>query len=318
MTRTPWYQHKERGSAWGLAFCLWLYRLAGRGVLSLVVYPVILYFFITGGQARRASKAFLRRVYQQGSPALTSYPGNWASFKHFLSFAQAILDKIDVWMGNIRIEQVSYEGYNRFERLLAQKQGAVFIGSHLGNLEVCRALGQSQYPVRINVLVFTAHAPFFNQLLKSLNQDVELNLIQVTQLGPDIAIMLKERVEQGEFVVIMGDRTPVDNPGRTCNVPFLGEPAAFSQGPVILASLLECPVLQLFCMRDGEGFRIIFEDFAEPKLALVRKERQQQLVFWCGRYAQRLAEVAKLYPMQWFNFFDFWQLSPQDKGQSGK
>ena len=49
------------------------------------------------------------------------------------------------------------------------------------------------------------------------------------------------------------------------------------------------------------------EIFADP-LLLPRGERQQALQQTVDRYAQRLEHYALLSPLDWFNFFDFWQL----------
>ena len=164
-------------------------------------------------------------------------------------------------------------------------------------------------------MVFTHHAVEFNKLLKSINPDVGINLIQVTDLGPDMAIMLKDKVEQGEIVVIVGDRTSTTTAGRVVEADFLGKPAPFSQGPFILAALLDCPVFHLFCLKDKLAggkrvYRVVFEKYAD-KLALPRKTRQQTLQKIVSDYAQRLSYYAAAYPYQWFNFYDFWQNDEQ-------
>lgn len=303
-----WASIRERGNQFGIKFLVFCYTYGGRWLAVILLYPIILYFFITGKAERKSSMDFLQTVYQfDDKCALTHPPTLWDSYKHFLSFGFAALDKVDSWLGKISSDGISYQHYEQFEQLQQSKLGAVFIGSHLGNLEVCRALSTQKYPVRINVLVFTQHAESFNRMLKELNQEVDLNIIQVNQLGPDIAIMLKDRIENGEYVVIVGDRTPINNPDRTSKCQFLGKTAHFSQGPLILAHLLDCPVYLLFCVKVKSHFRVIFEPFCTPKVALKRKTRQQQLSELNQKYADRLAYHAIRYPLQWFNFFDFWQ-----------
>lgn len=303
-----WSNISERGNLFGIRILLFCYKLSGRWFAWLILGPVILYFFITGREARRASGQFLYRVWQAHPDGpIKQKPGIWHSFTHFLSFGCAALDKVDSWLGKISSQQLSYTNYALFAKLRKNQQGAVFIGSHLGNLEVCRALSSQKYPVRINVLVFTQHAQAFNTMLKQLNVQVGVNLIQVNELGPDVAIMLKQRIDDGEYLVIVGDRTPIANPGRVANCQFLQHGAPFSQGPLILASLLECPVYLLFCLRQRSGFHIILESFCESKLVLKRNVRQQRLNELCQIYADRLAYYAVRYPLQWFNFYDFWQ-----------
>jgi predicted LPLAT superfamily acyltransferase len=88
-------------------------------------------------------------------------------------------------------------------------------------------------------------------------------------------------------------------------VPFLGAPAPFSQGPYILAALLRCPVLLLFCTRAGDGYRVALEPFA-PRIELPARRKQPALEEWTRAYAARLQEHCLGDPLQWYNFFDFW------------
>ena len=111
--------------------------------------------------------------------------------------------------------------------------------------------------------------------------------------------------------MISGDRTPVAGSGRTSRVPFFGAPAPFPQGPWILASLLDCPVHLLFCLKDGDRWHLTLEPFAE-RIALARATRAADLAALCSRYAARLEAYARRDPYQWFNFYDFW------KGEEGR
>jgi predicted LPLAT superfamily acyltransferase len=142
-------------------------------------------------------------------------------------------------------------------------------------------------------------------MLEKVNSRVNNKVIQVNQMGPDTAIMLKEKVDRGELIVILGDRTPINSKGRVNYVNFLGEKAPFSQGPFILASLLECPVYLLFCLKKGQRYRVYFEHFAD-RIKLNRKSRQQALQQVIQKFAERLEYYCLQEPFQWFNFFDFW------------
>jgi predicted LPLAT superfamily acyltransferase len=91
---------------------------------------------------------------------------------------------------------------------------------------------------------------------------------------------------------------------------FLGHPAPFPQGPFVLAHLLECPVYLFFCLKEGERYRVHLEHFAE-RVILPRRERQSALAGYAQRYARRLEAYCQRAPLQWFNFFDFWQETSQ-------
>lgn len=309
-----WAGARERGVYAGLWFMLQVYRLMGRLGFAFFLLPVIGYFFAFGRTARMASRQFLERVWSrpEGRRVLGHEPTLLDSLRHYMSFGSAILDKVAAWTGSIRLEDICYDNRESFARLEQSGQGGVLIGSHLGNIEICRALGSLRRGLKINVLVHTSHAASFNRLLSRANADAGLKMIQTTDFGVHTAIALRERVARGELIVIVGDRTPASNFARTVRVPFMGVDAAFPEGPFILAALLDCPVLLVFCMRKGRKFEMIFEEFAAERLSLPRKARREHLRAIAVRYAERLEHHALRYPYQWFNFFDFWAPTPPD------
>lgn len=138
-----------------------------------------------------------------------------------------------------------------------------------------------------------------------------INLVPVTDIGPETAMLLKEKLERNEWVAIVGDRIAVTpqrgGEWRVCWSEFMGQPAPFPQGPFILASILRCPVQLIFALRQQGKLHIHCEPFADP-LTLPRAERQAALQHAIDRYAQRLEHYALQSPLDWFNFFDFWQL----------
>lgn len=305
---THWARIEERGVYAGLGAMLWIYRVFGRFGFLLLLYPVIGYFFVFGGEARRASRVFLSRVYGHptGAKSFGSVPGWRQSFRHFLAFGDAILDKLAAWSGEIGDRDISYHNREIFDALRESNQGGLLIASHLGNMEVCRALGELSLGLKLNVLVHTRHAAKFNRLLQRVSPESSISLIQTTEVDPGTAIMLQDRISEGEFVIIVGDRTPVTGAGRTSWTPFFGEPAPFPQGPYILASLLKCPVLLIFCLKRTDGYHIIFEPFAD-EIRVPRRDRVAALENWTARYAKRLEHYCATDPHQWFNFFDFWR-----------
>ncbi len=300
-----WSKHRERGALWGLRFLIAAYRIGGRPLFRAFLYPVMLYFFLFGTAARRASRDFLRRAYQSGSPQLPTPPTWRHSFRHFVSFADASLDKFGAWLGKVPAQRIEFADPRAWADLTANRRGSLLISGHLGTLEVPRAHAERRNAGVVTALVFTEHAQRFNALWRDVAPEAAVNLIEVGDIGPDTAVDLRARIDRGELLVIVGDRTPVHSTGRTARVPFMGAEAEFSLGPYILAHLFECPVYLLFCVYDGERYHEILEPFAE-RITWTRATRERALQDCARRYAQRLQHHALQTPFQWFNFFDFW------------
>ena len=311
--RTHWSRTPERGSLLGMQIMLASYRLLGRRGFSLLLYPVIGYFWLTGRAQREASRAYLARLETFANAQGVVLPAEpRSSFRHFLRFGEAALDKLAGWRGDITEQEVELVGAEHYQAAINSGKGVLLLGSHLGDLELCRALGSRKQGLRINALVFTRHAARFNALLKQINPDSHLNLIQVQELGADTAILLKEKLERGEWVVIVGDRTSVTREKRVIWADFLGAPAPFPLGPFVLSSVLGCPVYLMFGLKEQGRFRVHFEPFADGQ-PLPRQGRQQILASRVQAYADRLQHHCLRAPLDWFNFFDFWQLTDEQE-----
>lgn len=300
-----WSRLSERGAVIGMQLLFAAYRRFGRGAFTVLLYPVIGYFLITATEARRASRSYLarmrKRLRELGRPA----PRRLSSFGHILDFGHAVLDKGAMWAGAFPTDSIEFADEAMFERLRAQGRGSLFIGSHLGNLEVLRAFGETAQDMTVNALVFTRHSPKFNRVLSNVSPRAFRNMIQVDSLGPESVIALQRKIRNGEHVAIVGDRVSVRHEDRCIRAPFLGEPAPFPEGPFILASLLACPVYLLFCLKMDGRYKIFVEPFADP-LELPRERRRDVLEQVVHRYVERLESYCLMAPTQWFNFFDFW------------
>ncbi|WP_405422834.1 glycosyltransferase [Pantoea stewartii] len=312
--RSPqhWARQKEVKGLWGMRLMLLVWRVLGRRAFTLLLYPVVGVYWLTATTARHASQNWLARVREQLRVRQKPVPANLTSYQHFLRFGQVMLDKIASWRGELRVgRDITFAPGAEALLDLRNPQGKLLLASHLGDVEACRALAQLNSSKVINALVFSDNAKRFKQIMEEMAPQAGLNLMPVTDIGPDTAILLKEKLDRGEWIAIVGDRIAV-NPQRggewrICWSRFMGQPAPFPQGPFILASILRCPVDLIFALRQQGKLHIHCEPFADP-LLLPRDDRQNALQQTIDRYAERLEHYALQSPLDWFNFFDFWQL----------
>ncbi|AOP42297.2 glycosyltransferase family 2 protein [Edwardsiella piscicida] len=307
-----WAQQKEVKGLWGMRFMLAVWRLLGRNAFTVLLWPVVGVYWLSAARARHASQNWLARVRQQLALRQMPIPKPFNSYRHFLRFANAMLDKVAGWRGELRFgRDVVFAPGAEAALALDKPQGTLLLASHLGDVEACRALASLKGNITINALVFSENALRFKQIMEEMAPEAGVNLLPVNDIGPETAIMLKEKLDRGEWVAIVGDRVAI-NPQRGGDFrvtwsPFMGQPAPFAQGPFILASILRCPVLLMFALYQQGKLHIHCEAFADP-LLLPRAERQAALEQAIHRYAARLEHYAPLSPLDWFNFFDFWQL----------
>jgi predicted LPLAT superfamily acyltransferase len=303
-----WASMGETTFVAGIRMLCAIERWFGRGPFRVCMYPVVLVHWLANATARRSSLDYLRRM-QAAHAVFARAPGAGLGLRHFSRFAETLLDKVLASHGRYPLARVAIERDVMLAQI-ARGEGGIIVTAHLGCLELCQMLAGSTPGFRLTVLVHTEHAENFNRLLDRLNPGAAVRLQQVTALDAATAWRLGERVAAGEFVAIAGDRVPVAG-GRSVFAPFLGRPAPFPIGPYVLAAALGCPLFAMACTHDGGGYRLRFERL-EERVALPRANRQAALEEQVRRYAGWLEAQLRAAPLDWFNFFPFWDQVPND------
>lgn len=297
-----WAQIGERGTLVGMTIMVAIQRHLGRWPFQLVLWPVMLWYFLLHATARRASQAYLQRL----DPTLAQRPlaRRWRSYRHFLAFGDALMDKVAAWSGEIADERLEGDGTARFGDAIETGLGGVILVAHHGNLDVVNALAERHPALDLTVMMHTRNAGKFNALLERVSGKPRPRILEVSELTPATAQTLAERIQRGGYVVIAADRIPLAG-GRTRRLDFLGGQALFPEGPFWLAALLRCPLYTLACVRDGSAFRIDFERFDDTR-ELTRQRRTAWIAEAMQRHADQLARRVQHRPLQWFNFYPFW------------
>jgi predicted LPLAT superfamily acyltransferase/glycosyltransferase involved in cell wall biosynthesis len=306
-TSTSWTHIEERGSIVGMRFVAWCLRLLGRRAAGWLCEPILAYFFVTGRTARTASRRYLARVaaIPEGRRALGRNADLWASWLHFRTFGQGILDLAGAWSAGERGVQVTFPERAEFQRIAASGSGAVLLGAHLGSFDVLGALSTKK-GVRVNMLVFQRNARKINAVMKSLAPESGLRTIEVEPGSIQYVLDLQACITRGEIVALLGDRVELASEKRVARLNFLGDEAPFPLGPLWIAYLLECPVYLIFALRRGSGaYEICLERFAE-RIEIDRTRRDEDLTAWLERYVRRLEAQCLAAPLEWSNFYDFW------------
>ncbi len=275
----------------------------GRWPARFIVLFVAGYFTLFSRAARTSIRTFRTRLGLKSGLA--------AYYRHILRFAQTSLDALFLLRGKTKLFQIERDGHELIGALRDSRQSAILLGAHIGSFYVMRAQsGHEQLP--LFPVVYTKNARKFNQVIEELDPESTARLIEVGDGGDmDFMLAIKERVEEGALVAILGDRL---QPGaKSVEVDFLGEKALLPAGPYILASMLRCPVyFTAGIYRGGKRYDLCCKPFAD-RIVLPRGKRQEAIQRYAQDYANRLAELCKEHPENWFNFFDFWAKPEVDR-----
>jgi predicted LPLAT superfamily acyltransferase len=290
-----WADLPERGTPASLRPIVWIALHIGRWAARLLLYPITLYFLVTAHTARRVSYEYLKRI--RGQPTFW-----WHVFGHFHCFAATILDRVYLLRGEFEHFDITLHQKDILHRQIETGKGCILLGSHLGSFEVLRTLGVTQQDFPLKVLMDIAHNENITRFLDSLNQEIARTVIVPDR--PDTLLRVKESLDAGFLVGMLGDR--VSSGGKTTQCNFLGAPATFPAGPILLAAMMHCPIILFFGLyRGGNRYEIHFEHFAR-EIILDRDRRAQDIHDWMQRYVERLECYARLAPYNWFNLYPFW------------
>ncbi len=290
-----WKQQRERGSSSALRLILWIALNLGRSSARLCLYPITLYFLLTGSAQRRASKQFL-------SLALNRKPRLADLAKHIHTFSSTILDRVFLLAEDKDTFDVTYHHPEIVVDMAQQGRGCILLGSHLGSFEILRSMAKLEHNIPVKILMYPQHNERITRIFAEINPAMAATVIPLGRT--DTLIRVAEEIADGALVGMLGDRTVEDDKLTHCT--FFGKQTTFSEGPMLLASVLKAPVILFYGIyRGGNRYDIYFELFAD-QVTVDRNNRSADLQRWTQRYVNRLEHYARQAPYNWFNFYDFW------------
>lgn len=298
-----WWKKQERGGAFFLRLSLFLAQILPEFILKLIVKIVVWFYYIFSKNERENIAAFRQNLSEfAGSQTLKGT----SVFSHFEAFGGAICDKFRIWKGKIKDDELEIMDLERIKsELIGAQKGQILLTAHLGNVEICKALGARVDGFRMVILAYDKNSREFNEVLKQISQnDGSVRMMLVNELDVAAMLELKNIVESGEHIGIMGDRTPLGG-DKAARVKFLGKEASFNYGPYLIAGILGVKISSLWCQKIDGKFRIELVPLASAvKLGRDRAAAARQ---YLQIYVRELENRCKQTPTQWFNFFDFWR-----------
>lgn len=308
MVSAAWTTMPERGSVWAIRSLFFTLNVLGYRIASSLLLPIVAYFFITGSKSRAASRDYLARLnrFNPSAPAASLAQ----SYLHHLQFAQALLERVLLWQGKVEQFQIAATGRELLEH--PDKTGVLLVGSHLGSFDVMRvlALGLAR---PIHVVMYRSHAKQINRFLEELNPNSNLRVIELEPGDYSGVIELQASVNRGEHIAILADRHPPGVKKRACRVPFLGDEAEFPVSPWLLAELLGCRVVLATAVRTGCRKYTVSMDLLFDRVILPKEDRGLHVRKYILSFVKRIERLCCEQPLQWFNFYNFW-----DSPESGK
>jgi len=290
---------KSKGTVLGYKIFVFFIKKAGIRSAYFVLYFVAAYYFIFLTKSNRAIFYYFRK--RLGYSWLKSKK---MVFRSYYTFGQTLIDKISIAAGMRNRFSYEFDGVETLKKLLAEKKGGVLISAHMGNFEIAEHFfAEIDLDFQINLVTTDLEHSAIKDYLESITSKSGIKFIIVKDDLSHI-FEINAALSRNELVCFTGDR--YFEGVKFLSGDLLGETAKFPAGPFLIASRLKVPVVFVYVMKEPKLHYHLYAREAEVK------HRDEKALL--NAYIESVEAMVHKYPLQWFNYFDFWdQLENQHK-----
>lgn len=287
------WKGKSKGTILGYKIFVWCIRNIGIRSSYVVLYFVASYYFLF----LKKSNSYIFYYFQKR----LDY-GYWKSkasvFKSYFTFGKVLIDKTAI-SADLR-EKYTYEfdGVENLTNLLAEKKGGVLISAHIGNFEIAEHFfADIDFDCQINLVTTDQEVTVIKEYLESVA--VKQSNIKFIYVKDDMSHIfeINQALSNNELICFTGDR--YFEGSKYLEADLLGKSAKFPAGPFLIASRLGVPVVYVYVMKEK---KLHYHLYARVAKNIKNRDSQGLL----NSYVQNLETMIRKYPLQWFNYFDFW------------
>ncbi|TYA52348.1 LpxL/LpxP family acyltransferase [Formosa maritima] len=287
------WQGKSRGTVLGYKIFVFFMKKVGIGAAYFVLYFVATYFCFFSKDSTKSIYYYLRyRLKYSKTKSFISV------FKSYYIFGQTILDKIAISSNLSHKFTYESDGVHFINETLKEKKGGILISAHVGNFEISEYFfGILEENTSISLLTTDIEHTAIKEYLDSVRKKSNIKLILIKDDLSHI-FEVNAALARNEIVCITGDR--YIKGAKFLTEKLMGEEAKFPAGPFLLASRLNVPVLFVYVMKETKKHYHLYARKSQAK----HRDAQGLL----KEYTESVSWMLKKYPLQWFNYFDFWNV----------
>lgn len=280
----------SRGTPLGYRFFILTIRALGPRAAHALLWFVVPWYALTARASNKAIRSYFQRLRASGQASRLTVLGS------YMTFGRSLIDRAAMRAG--RASDYTWLKPGTLQPLKDAGAGVV-ISAHVGNWELAGNLLGHQAGMPVHVLMYDAEV---QAIARAQEQGQERRTFNVIAIKDDFSHVYAaaEAMRAGGLLCLHGDRFL---PGaRTVLKSFLGHDARFPVGPFALARSLQVPVSYAFVVNTAP---LCYSFHATPPLP--PGSSVEALI---DAYVKALEDVTHKYPLQWFNYYDFWRHDP--------
>ncbi|RFN59570.1 LpxL/LpxP family acyltransferase [Marixanthomonas ophiurae] len=282
---------KSRGTVFGFkVFVFFIKNFGIRAAYALMHLPIPYFCLFSRKNVRGLFYYFRKRKHYSW------FKSSMNIYKGYYQFGQTLVDRIAIQSGLRDKYTYEFDGIENLKETLALNKGGILISAHVGNFEMAQYFfNDLDEEANISIVITDQDHENIKEYVGSVINRKQENFIIVKDNMSHI-FEINAALAQNKMVCISGDRYM--DVAKTIEASLLGKQAKFPVGPFLLATRLEVPVLFVYVMREPKRHYHLYA----RKVAVTRRDASGLLT----KYTQSLEEILNQYPLQWFNFYDFW------------
>jgi predicted LPLAT superfamily acyltransferase len=286
------WKGKSRGGVLGYKIFVFILKYMGLRAAYLLLVFVSFYFVLFSVKSTKSIFVFFRKRLKKS--LLKSV---WGVYKTYYVFGQALIDRTAVLAGMGNRFTYEFDGENFIREIAEGGEGGVLISAHAGNWSMAGNRLDKNMPdkARVNIVMMADEHKKIQDFLDKTQSKQTANIIGI---GDDFShiIAMSLALRNGELLCMHGDRYM---PGsETVVVDFFGKKTHLPSGPFQLAVRMKVPCAVVYAFKETANH---YHFYSTPPLhnpASVQEAAQY--------FATSMEEKIRIYPYQWYNFYDFW------------
>ncbi|MEO8236033.1 MAG: lipid A biosynthesis acyltransferase [Flavobacterium sp.] len=282
---------KSRGTVLGYKIFVFFIKKVGIKSAYFILYFVAAYYFIFLKKSNRSIFYYFKERL-----GYSYFKSKKMVFMSYYTFGQTILDKVSISAGMQNKFTYEFDGVEILKKLLKEKKGGVLISAHIGNFEIAEHFfSEIDVDFQINLVTTDLEHSAIKNYLEKISKKSSIKLILIKDDLSHI-FEINGALARNELVCFTGDR--YFEGVKSLSEELLGQEAKFPAGPFLIASRLKVPVVFVYVMKEKNLHYHLY-----TREAQVNHRNEKALL---KEYTQSLESMLKEYPLQWFNYFDFW------------
>jgi len=275
---------KQRGNAFGYKILLFIYNFFGYNFVAFILNFVALYYVIFAPSVKKSIMSYYK--HQNIEFTYKVY------FKHLKQFAISIFDR---FVSQVKPQELTFCIHDKDVIDLLNKEGGVILLSHVGSWASAAHSLNSELPPMNIVMRETTKQNIQKVEKNTNNKEKTVKIIDLNQDAISANIQIANALISNELVALMVDR--VVDKRKSIKVDFLDSKVFINKSPFEIAQKVKKPLVAIFVTcNSAKKYDITLEKIEGNTLEEMSQE-----------YSKKLQNIIKEYPLQWYNFYDFFK-----------